>query len=52
MSYVEVSLSLPQRSREGGWAEMLFKRRLQRCGDDDDDAADGRDGFDDDGALL
>ena len=34
---------------------MLFKRRLQRCdgGDDDDDDADadGRDGFDDDGAL-
>ena len=25
---------------------MLFKRRLQRCHDDD-----GRDGFDDDGAL-
>ena len=23
------SLSLPQRSREGGWAEMLFKRRPQ-----------------------
>ena len=42
--WAKVLLSLNAQGR----AEMLFKRRLQRCDDDD---ADGRDGFDDDGAL-